>query len=136
VTTIITGRDLSLSIDEDDYDAQASTVTLTQELNRATYELISGRVRKVLDEDGELTVTMMSDWGEAESLCAALWTAADESPDTSLEFTFMANGDEFEGKCFPVKPDVTGEGNEASTVTITMVLDGPVAYTAATPPTP
>jgi len=71
-TTIITGRDLSLTIDGDDYDPQASSVTLSTEITREKYEVLDGPVYKTLETNSTLSVEMLADWGESGSLCEAL----------------------------------------------------------------
>ena len=130
-TTIITGRDLSLTIDGDTFDAQASTVTLTNELNQQVYEVLDGRVYKTLDKTATLEVEMFADWGATGSICEALWTAADTAPDTGLTFSFTADtGAVFTGSLFPVYPPVGGTANDAQTVTVSfVVVDGEVTGT-------
>lgn len=123
-TTIITGRDLSLTIDGDTYDAQASSVTLTRTADRQEYEVLDGSVYKTLKYTAELTVEMFQDWNAAGSLCEALWNAADTAPDTPLSFSFVANtGATFTGDCFPSFPDAGGTAPDALTVTVTMTVD-------------
>lgn len=122
-TTIITGRDLSLTIDGDDYDAQASTVTLTRTADRQEYEVLDGTVYKTLKNTAELTVEMFADWGATGSLCEALWNAADANPDTSLGFSFTANGVTYSGDVYPNFPDVSGTAPDALTVSVTLTVD-------------
>lgn len=130
-STIITGRDLSLTINSVNYDAQASTVTLANTVNQQAYDVLDGKVYKTIDKTAELTVTMFSDWGVASSLCEALWTAADTAPDTALTFSFTAaTGAVFTGSLYPVYPEVGGTAPDAQTVTITFVVkDGEVTGT-------
>ena len=130
-TTIITGRDLSLTINSDAYDAQASTVTLTNELNQQVYEVLDGRIYKTLDKTATLEVEMFADWGAANSLCEAMWTAADTAPDTGLAFSFTADtGAVFTGSVLPAYPPVGGTANDAQTVTMSLVVvDGEVTGT-------
>lgn len=130
-TTIITGRDLALTIDSKTYDAQASTVTLTNENNQQVYEVLDGRVYKTLDKTATIEVTMFADWGVANSLCEALWGKADTAPDTGLAFSFTAaTGAVFTGNVLPAFPPVGGTANDAQTVTVSMVVvDGEVTGT-------
>ena len=130
-TSIITGRDLSLTIDSKAYDAQASTVTLTIANDRQTYQVLDGKAYKTTDVTATLTVTMFSDWGAAGSICEALWGAADSAPDTGLTFSFTAKtGAVFSGSVFPEFPDAGGTAPDAQTVTVTMtVVGGSVAGT-------
>ena len=130
-TTIITGRDLALTIDSKTYDAQASTVTLSNTVNQQAYDVLDGKVYKTIDKTAEMSVTMFADWGASGSLCEALWTAADTAPDTALSFSFTAaTGAVFSGSVYPVYPEVGGTAPDAQTVTLTMVVkDGEVTGT-------
>ena len=130
-TTIITGRDLALTIDSKTYDAQASTVTLTNTINQQAYDVLDGKVYKTIDKTGEMAVTMFADWGASGSLCEALWTAADTAPDTALSFSFTAaTGAVFTGSVYPVYPEIGGTAPDAQTVSLTMVVkDGEVTGT-------
>jgi hypothetical protein len=123
-TTIITGRDLSLTIDGDVYDAQASSVTLTRTADRQEYEVLDGTVYKTLKYTAEMVVEMFQDWNAVGSLCEALWNAADTAPDTALAFTFVANtGATFTGSVFPSFPDAGGTAPDALTVSVTMTVE-------------
>lgn len=120
-TTVITGRDLSLTIDSKSYDAQATSVTLETTLDRQAYETLDGRVFKAIDSDATITVEMLADWGASGSLCEAMWTAASSAPDTSLAYTFTAaTGAVFTGNLYPSFPAATGSGKDAQTVTVTL----------------
>lgn len=130
-TTIVTGRDLALTINSVNYDAQASTVTLTNTINQAVYEVLDGRVYKTLDKTAELAVEMFADWGSAGSICEALWNAADTAPDTALTFSFTAaSGAVFSGSLYPVYPPIGGTAPDAQTVSLNFVVkDGEVTGT-------
>ena len=127
-TTIITGRDLSLTIDSKTYDAQASTVSLTNTVNQQAYDVLDGKVYKTIDKTAEMTVTLFADWGASGSLCEAMWTAADTAPDTALTFSFTgATGAVFTGSVYPVYPEIGGTAPDAQQITLTMVVkDGEV----------
>lgn len=127
---IITGRDLSLTIDGDSFDDVASSVTLTQDLERNKYDVLSGSKYRTIDETGTLTVELFQDFGETGSVCEALWTAANTAPDTALAFTFTANGGTFTGNAFPSKPAAGGAAPGELTVTVELTIDGSVTYTA------
>lgn len=125
-TTVITGRDLSLTIDSKAYDAQATSVTLTTTLDRQAYETLDGRVFKTIDNDATLNVTMLADWGASGvggtySICELLWGKADTAPDTALAYTFTAaSGAVFTGNLYPSFPAAGGTGKDAQTVTFTL----------------
>ena len=63
MATYITGRELTLTIDGDSYDAQASTVTLEVTNNQQVLEVLSGRAYKTVDATATLNVEMYADWG-------------------------------------------------------------------------
>ena len=122
-TTVITGRDISLTIDSKNYGDQTTSTTLQTSLERNAYETIDGKVFYALDTTATLSITMLADWGATGSLCEAMWTAASSAPNTSLAYTFTAaTGAVFTGNVLPVFPDASGTGKDAQT--ITFVLQG------------
>ena len=128
MATYITGRDLTLEIDGFSYDAQASTVTLTTELNQAVLEVLSGRAYKTIDQTATLSVEMYADWGAVNSLCDALWDAANTAPDTGISAEFDANGSTFTMQVFPNFPTAGGGAVDVLTTTVELVVvEGTVA---------
>jgi hypothetical protein len=123
MATYITGRDLTLTIDGDNYDAQASTVTLTVEKNQATLEVLSGRAYKTIDQTATLSVEMYADWGAAGSLCDQLWDKAKANPDTPIAFSFDADGSTFTGNCFANYPAAGGGAVDVLTTTVELVVE-------------
>ena len=122
-TTVITGRDLTLTIDSKSYDPQVTSATLKTNLERNAYETIDGKVFFALDTTAELSLTMLADWGanSPSSLCEAMWTAASTAPNTSLAYTFTAaTGAVFTGNLYPSFPDAGGTGKDAQTVSFTL----------------
>lgn len=127
MATYITGRDLTLTIDGDSYDAQASSVTLGVENNQFVGEVLSGRFYKTIDSTATLSVEMFADWGAVGSLCDALWDAAKTAPDTGLTFSFDADGSTFSGTCLPNFPAVGGGAVDVLTTSVELVVvDGSV----------
>ena len=122
-TTVITGRDISLTIDSKAYGDQTTSTTLQTSLERNAYETIDGKVFYALDTTATLSITMLADWGATGSLCEAMWTAASSAPNTSLTYSFTAaTGAVFTGNVLPVFPDASGTGKDAQS--ITFVLQG------------
>lgn len=125
-TTVITGRDLSLTIDSKSYDAQALSVSLETTLDRQAYETLDGRVYKTIDTDATMTMELLADWGASSgggafSICELLWSAASSAPDTALAYTFTAaTGAVFTGNLYPSFPTANGTGKDAQTVTFTL----------------
>jgi hypothetical protein len=124
-TTVITGRDITLTIATVNYGDQALSTTLAVELERNAYETIDGKQFFALDTTATLSVTMLADWGanSPSSLCEAMWTAASSAPNTSLAYSFTAaSGAVFTGNVFPSFPSAGGSGKDAQEVTF--VLQG------------
>jgi hypothetical protein len=122
-TTVITGRDITLTIATVNYGDQALSAELAVELERNAYETIDGKQFFALDTTATLSVTMLADWGAASSLLEAMWTAASSAPNTSLAYSFTsATGAVFTGNVFPSFPSAGGSGKDAQEVTL--VLQG------------
>ena len=125
-TTIITGRDLILTIDSKLYDLQATSVSLKTNLERNAYETIDGKIFYALDTSAELSLTILSDWGASAggatySVCELLWAAANSAPNTALTYSFTAaTGAVFSGSLYPSFPDAGGTGKDAQTSTFTL----------------
>jgi len=113
-TTVITGRDITLTIASSAYGDQTLSTTLAVELERNAYETIDGKQFFALDTTATLSVTMLADWGAVSSLCEAMWTAASTAPNTSLAYSFTAaTGAVFTGNVFPSFPNASGSGKDA-----------------------
>lgn len=120
-TTVITGRDLALTVNSIAWNDQVTSATLTVDLERNAYETIEGKVFFALDTTATLTVTMLADWGVASSICETLWTAASSAPNTAITYSLTAaTGAVFTGSVYPSFPDASGSGKDAQSVTFTL----------------
>lgn len=131
-TTVITGRDISLSFTGGtDIEAQATNAVLTKEVDRQTYQTLDGEAYKVVNVSGSFQLDMLADWGKANSVCEAIWTAADTAPNTEISITLTsATGAQFVFPVLPVYPTVGGSGVDAQTVSFTFpVARGEVTET-------
>ena len=129
-TTVITGRDLVLTIATVNYDAQATSVSLEADHVIETYQTLDGRAYKAIDDSWTLNVEMLADWGAASSICEALWTAATSAPNTALSCTMTAvTGAVFAFDVMPQIPSVGGSAPDAQTVSITFTVVGEPADT-------
>ena len=63
-TTIITGRDITFTIDGDDFDAQATSATLTVDSTINTYQTLDGKAYFTTDTQGSFAVEMLADWAQ------------------------------------------------------------------------
>jgi hypothetical protein len=123
-TQVITGRDVSLSFSGSlgtDIDAQALSATLTKTMDRQTYQTLDGEAYKTTNVEAEFTMEILADWGKTSSVCEALWTAADNTPDTTFTVTMtVTSGHTFAFDCLPAYPaPVGGTGADAQTATFT-----------------
>ena len=131
-TVVITGRDVGLSFTGGtDVQAQATNAVLTKTNVRETYQTLDGEAYKTVNVEGTFQLDMLADWGKANSVCEALWTAAETAPDTDISITLTAaSGAQF---VFPIKPEFPtagGAGTDAQTVDFTFkVSQGSVTET-------
>ena len=124
-TTIITGRDLTMTIASTNYDAQATSATLTNDHTIETYQTLDGRAYKAIDDNWTFAVEMLADWGASGSLCEALWTACEGNPNTTLAVSLTAaTGAVFAFNVLPVFPSVGGTAPDAQTVSLSFQVVG------------
>ena len=130
-TTVITGRDISLSFTGGtDIEAQALSAVLTKTNLRETYQTLDGEAYKTTNTEASFALSMLADWGKASSVCEALWAAA-EAPDTTISVTLTAaTGAQFVFPILPEFPTAGGAGTDAQTVDFTFkVANGTVTET-------
>jgi preprotein translocase subunit SecF len=123
-TVVITGRDVGLSFTGGtDIQAQATNAVLTKVNERQVYQTMDGEAYKTTNVSGTFQLDMLADWGKANSVCEALWAAAESAPDTDISMTLTAaSGAQF---VFPVKPEFPtagGSGIDAQTVSFTFTV--------------
>jgi preprotein translocase subunit SecF len=123
-TVVITGRDVGLSFTGGtDIQAQATNAVLTKVNERQVYQTMDGEAYKTTNVSGTFQLDMLADWGKANSVCEALWAAAETAPDTDISMTLTAaSGAQF---VFPVKPEFPtagGSGVDAQTVSFTFTV--------------
>jgi hypothetical protein len=129
-TTIITGRDLVLTIANDSYDAQATSATLTNTPTTETYQTLDGKAYKTIDNQWAFEVEMLADWGAASSLNEALWNAMDTAANTPIAVSLTATtGAVFAFNVLPVYPSVGGSAPDAQTITLSFVVVSEVTET-------
>ena len=64
-TTVITGRDLVLTIATVNYDAQATSAVLSNSPTIDAYQTLDGKVFRHIDDTWTFDVEMLADWGAA-----------------------------------------------------------------------
>jgi len=131
-TTVITGRDITLSFTGGtDIEAQATSAVLTKVNERQTYQTLDGEAYKTTNISGTFALEMLADWGKANSVCEAIWAAAESAPDTAITITLTAaTGAQFVFGVMPEFPTAGGAGIDAQTVTFNFkVYQGTVTET-------
>jgi hypothetical protein len=125
-TTVITGRDISLSFTGGtDIEAQATNAVLTKVNERQAYQTLDGVAYKTTDISGTFQLTMLADWGKTDSVCEAIWTAAESAPDTGIEVTLTSvTGAQFVFGILPEFPTAGGSGIDAQEVSFTFTVEG------------
>ena len=117
-TSIITGRDITFTIDGDNFDAQATSATLTVASTINTYQTLDGKAYYTTDTQGTFNVELLQDFGAATSLCEALWNAAATTPNTALPVLFTVNGVAYAFSVQPIFPDLGGTAPDALTASL------------------
>jgi hypothetical protein len=124
-TTVITGRDLILTIATVSYDAQATSAILSNAPTIDVYQTLDGKAYRHIDDQWTFDVEMLADWGAASSLCEALWTACETAPNTTLAASLTAaTGAVFAFNVMPVFPSVGGAAPSAQTVSLSFTVVG------------
>ena len=130
-TYVITGRDVGLAFTGGtDIDAQATSAVLTKTNDRQVYQTLDGEAYKTTNVEIQFDLEILADWGKTDSVCEALWTAAD-TPETTIEVT-MTNtaGLTFVFDILPEYPTAGGAGMDAQTVSFSFkVAQGAVTET-------
>jgi hypothetical protein len=122
-TTVITGRDLVLTIATVNYDAQATSAVLSNSPTIDAYQTLDGKVFKHIDDTWTFDVEMLADWGATGSLCEALWTATETAPNTALAASLTAaTGAVFAFNVLPVYPAAGGAAPSAQTVSLSFTV--------------
>jgi len=124
-TTVITGRDITFTIATVNYDGQATSVTLVNTPTIDVYQTLDGKAYKHVDDQWELSVELLADWGATSSLFESMWTACESAPNTAIAYSLTAaTGAVFAGTVLPVFPSVGGAAPSAQTDTWTMTVIG------------
>ena len=124
-TTVITGRDLTLTIATTAYDAQTTSVTLSNSPTIDVYQTLDGKAYKHTDDQWTLAIDLLADWGAASSLFEAMWSAAESAPNTTLAVSLTAvSGAVFTCNVLPVFPAVGGAAPGAQTDSWSLTVVG------------
>jgi hypothetical protein len=124
-TSVITGRDITLTIASTNYDAQTTSAILSNSPTIDVYQTLDGKAYKHTDDQWTLNLELLSDWGVASSLFEAMWSAAESAPNTTLAVSLTAaTGAVFAFNVLPVFPSAGGAAPGAQTDSWSMLVVG------------
>ena len=124
-TTVITGRDVTFTLDSRTFDAQVTSAVLSCDTVIETYQTLDGRAYKSIDKQWTFTIELLQDWGANDSLFEAMWTDAEAAPNTTLAVTMTAvTGAQFAFNVLPIFPSAGGAAPGAQTDTWTLTVVG------------
>ena len=125
-TTILSGRQLSLTIATKNYSEQILDSAINFDTERLTFDTLAGKAYKYIDSNVTLDLTFLNDAGATpESLYNALWTATETAPDTVLAFVLtLRTGVTLTGNVLPQYPSVTGSGADAQQCSVSLQVVG------------
>jgi hypothetical protein len=125
-TTILSGRQLSLSIGAKTYSEQILDSAINFDTERLTFETLAGKAYKYIDSNVTLDLTFLNDVGATpNSLYGDLWTATETAPDTALNFILtLRTGVTLTGTVLPNYPGVSASGADAQQVSISLQVVG------------
>ena len=124
-TNIITGRDVSFTLNGVSYDAQTTYATLSAETIIETYQTLDGRAYKSVDKQWTFTIELLQDWGVASSLFEAMWNEAENYANSTISVSLTAaTGAVFAFNVLPVFPSAGGAAPGALTDTWTLTVVG------------
>jgi hypothetical protein len=127
-TTIITGRDVSFTLDTKAYDAQTTSATLSCDTVIETYQTLDGRAYKSIDTQWTFTIELLQDWGATGgqgSLFESMWSNAETAANTTVAVSFTAaSGAVFTFNVLPIFPTAGGAAPGALTDTWTLTVVG------------
>jgi hypothetical protein len=127
-TRIITGRDVSFTLDTKAYDAQTTSATLSCETTIETYPTLDGNAYAAVDAQWTFEIELLQDWGSAAtqgSLFENMWTNAEQNPNTPVTVSFTAvTGAVFSFTVLPIFPTAGGAAPGALTDTWSLTVIG------------
>lgn len=125
-TTILSGRQLSLSVGGKTYSEQILDSAINFDTERLTFDTLAGKAYKYIDSNVTLDLTFLNDAGATpNSLYGDLWTATETAPDTTLAFVLtLRTGVTLTGTVLPNYPGVSASGADAQQVTVSLQVVG------------
>jgi hypothetical protein len=125
-TTILSGRQLALSVGGKTYSEQILDSAINFDTERLTFDTLAGKAYKYIDSNVTLDINFLNDAAASpNSLYGDLWTATETAPDTALAFIMtLKTGVTLTGTVLPQYPGVSASGADAQTCSVSLQVVG------------
>lgn len=125
-TTVLSGRELVLSINGNNYSEQILSSAINFDTERLTFDTLAGKAYKYIDSNVTLDVEFLNDAGATpNSLYKALWDGTESAPDTTIAFILtLKTGVTLTGYVLPQYPGVSATGADAQTCSVSLQVVG------------
>jgi hypothetical protein len=125
-TTILSGRQLTLSVNGVNYSEQIISSAINFDTERLTFDTLAGKAYKYIDSNVTLDVEFLNDAGATpNSLYKILWDGTEAGPDTSIAFIMtLRTGVTLTGLVLPQYPSITGSGGDVQTCSVSLQVVG------------
>ena len=126
-TTILSGRQLTLTIATVAYSEQILDSAINFDTERLTFDTLAGKAYKYIDSNVTLDINFLNDAGKTSpgSLYKALWDATESAPDTVLAFVLtLTTGVTLTGNVLPQYPPISASGADAQTCSVSLQVVG------------
>jgi hypothetical protein len=124
-TTILSGRQLILSVNGVNYSEQITSSAINFDTERLTFDTLAGKRYKYIDSNVTLDVEFLNDAGAVSSLYKVLWDGTESAPDTTIAFILtLQTGVTLTGFVLPQYPSITGSGADVQTCSVSLQVVG------------
>lgn len=120
--SLVTGKDCTLTIGSQIYDAVVQRFALEFDASRVEYPTLDGPKAGPGSETGTLSITAAYDSAATNSLFDDLWAAVDAG--TAVAYSAVVGSTTFAGNAVAVRPSIVGEAGAVSEFTVDLPLDG------------
>jgi len=125
-TTILSGRQLTLSVNGNNYSEQITSSAINFDTERLTFDTLAGQAYKYIDSNVTLDVEFLNDAGASpNSLYKVLWDGTETAPDTTIAFILtLKTGVTLTGYVLPQYPSVIASGGDVQTCSVSLQVVG------------
>jgi hypothetical protein len=125
-TTILSGRQLTLSVNGNSYSEQITSSAINFDTERLTFDTLAGKAYKYIDSNVTLDIEFLNDAGATpNSLYKVLWDGTESAPDITIAFIMtLRTGVTLTGLVLPQYPSVTASGGDVQTCSVSLQVVG------------